>query len=66
MAEKKGESGFKLNLNKKTAKKFIKFLNDEGLMRAGFVIHESNNKLELTVKEKMESLDEEKEEKSKK
>lgn len=41
MAKKK--KGFELEIDAKTAKKFVKMLKDEGLMRAGFVIHESNN-----------------------
>ena len=36
-------TGFSLKLDEKETERFLKLLNDEGLMRAGFVIHESNN-----------------------
>jgi hypothetical protein len=35
--------GFTLKLDETQTERFLKVLNDEGLMRAGFVIHESNN-----------------------
>jgi len=36
-------TGFSLKLDEAETERFLKVLNDEGLMRAGFVIHESNN-----------------------
>jgi hypothetical protein len=35
--------GFTLKLDEADTERFLKLLNDEGLMRAGFVMHESNN-----------------------
>ncbi|UMZ10688.1 hypothetical protein I9018_24865 [Pseudomonas sp. MPFS] len=37
------EVGFELELDAETAKKFSVILNDESLMHAGFVAHQSNN-----------------------
>lgn len=34
---------FTLELDEAAIKKFEDIINDEGLMRAGFIIHESNN-----------------------
>lgn len=34
---------FTLELDEDAIKKFEDTMNDEGLMRAGFIIHESNN-----------------------
>lgn len=34
---------FTLELDEDAMKKFESILNDEGLMRAGFIIHDSNN-----------------------
>ncbi len=36
-------SSFSLKLDEAETERFLKLLSDEGLMRAGFVIHESNN-----------------------
>jgi hypothetical protein len=36
-------TGFSLKLDEAETERFLKLLNDEGLMRAGFVIHQSNN-----------------------
>lgn len=36
-------TGFSLQLDESETERFLQLLNDEGLMRAGFVIHESNN-----------------------
>jgi GNAT superfamily N-acetyltransferase len=44
----KNVSGFSLKLDEAEAERFLKLLSDEGLMRAGFVIHESNN-ISVTV-----------------
>lgn len=52
MKNKDPNLGFELELDEDAAKKFVNALKDEGLMRAGFVIHESNN---LTVSVKTDS-----------
>ncbi len=46
MTTEKSKTGFQLSLTAQEAEKFLKHLKNEGLMQAGFVIHESNN---LTV-----------------
>jgi hypothetical protein len=51
MSSQPGKSGFQLDLDPKAAEAFLKHLKDEGLMQAGFVIHESNN-LTINVQEK--------------
>ena len=41
--------GFSLEIDAETGKRLVEYLKDEGVMQAGFVIHESNNfVLELT------------------
>lgn len=44
------DANFELQVDDDEARKFVKILENEGLMRAGFVIHESNN-LTVSVKE---------------
>ena len=41
--------GFTLEIDAETGKKLVEHLKDEGVMQAGFVIHDSNNfVLEMT------------------
>ncbi|MDR6959883.1 hypothetical protein J2W43_003883 [Pseudomonas brassicacearum] len=42
---------FELELDTETAEKFSVILNDESLMHAGFVAHQSNNVLALALAE---------------
>ena len=41
--DRRNVSSFSLRLDEEEAEKFLKVLSQEGLMRAGFVIHDSNN-----------------------
>lgn len=52
---KKNVTSFSLSLDESETERFLKVLSEEGLMRAGFVIHESNNTsvtVELSPKDK--------------
>ena len=56
-AARRRVSGFSLRLDEDETERFLKLLSDEGLMRAGFVIHESNNAsvtIELQPKDETE------------
>lgn len=53
MDEQNNELTFALELDVETAKKFAEILNEDSLMHAGFVAHQSNNMLmSLTDEEK--------------
>ncbi|WLH15280.1 hypothetical protein PSH58_13715 [Pseudomonas hefeiensis] len=45
------DAAFELELDAETADKFSAILNDESLMHAGFVAHQSNNVLTLALAE---------------
>lgn len=45
MEDQNNELTFALELDEETAQKFSQLLNDDSLMHAGFVAHQSNNML---------------------